>query len=110
MTLIEPPEAPPDSAESPLLTTWNSWTISGESSVRLEPVYSSLLSRPSMETLLLCERRPPKVKPLLGRVEPLGSDEDGALETPGARRTSRGSCGCAREALRCVPGRLKKRR
>src|SRR6516225_10008362 len=88
MTLIEPPEAPPDSAERPLLTTWNSWTISGESSVRLDPVYSSLLSRPSMETLLLCGRRPPNVNPLqVNGDEPPVEDALGELETPGARRT-----------------------
>src|SRR5437016_13821435 len=59
-TLIEPPEAPPDSAERPLLTT----TISGESSVRLEPVHSSLLSRPSIERLLVRDLSPPNLKPL----------------------------------------------
>jgi len=37
-------------------------TISGDSSVRLEPVYSSLLSRPSMERLLLRDLRPPERK------------------------------------------------
>src|SRR5258707_14359297 len=72
MTLIEPPEAPPDSAERPLVTTWNSCTISGDSSVRLDPVYSTLLSSPSMDTLLLRGRRPPNVKPLpVSGVEPL---------------------------------------
>src|SRR5258708_10370490 len=88
MTLIEPPEAPPDSAERPLVTTWNSCTISGDSSVRLDPVYSSLLSSPSTDTLLLRGRRPPNVKPLpVSGVEPLTADAAGELETPGAKRT-----------------------
>src|SRR6266705_6464587 len=88
VTLMDPPEAPLDSAERPLLTTWNSCTISGESSVRLEPVYSSLLSRPSMERLLLRDRRPPKVKPLpASGVEPLAPEAIGELETPGESRT-----------------------
>src|SRR5437660_8624659 len=88
VTLIEPPEAPPDSAERPLLTTWNSCTISGESSVRLEPVYSSLLSKPSIERLLLRDLRPPKVKPLpVSGVEPLAPEDIGELETPGTSRT-----------------------
>src|SRR5258708_23550269 len=86
MTLIEPPEAPPDSAERPLFTTWNSWTISGDSSVRLDPEYSSLLSRPSMEMLLLRVRRPPNVKPLPARgVAPAAADAAGEVETPRER-------------------------
>src|SRR5258707_9451166 len=85
MTLIEPPEAPPDSAERPLVTTWNSCTISGDSSVRLDPVYSSLLSSPSMDTLLLRGRRPPNVKPLpVSGVEPLTAGGAGGIENPGA--------------------------
>src|ERR1700724_2267693 len=88
-TLIEPPEAPPYSADSPLFTTWYSWTSSGESSVRLEPVYSSLLSSPSTEILLLRGRKPPKVKPLSAsaRCEPVPPCREEELVTPGIERT-----------------------
>src|ERR1700686_301754 len=84
ITLIDPPEPPPYSAVNPLFTTRYSWTSSGESSVRLEPVYSSLLSSPSTEILLLRGRKPPKVKPLSASA---GCDpvplRCGELATPG---------------------------
>jgi hypothetical protein len=56
--------------------------------VRLEPEYSSLLSRPSISTLLLRARRPPNVKPLAASGEAPGAvGAGGAVKTPGASRT-----------------------
>ena len=87
MTLIEPPEAPPDSAERPVIDDLKLLDDLRRELIRLEPLNSSLLSRPSMERLLLRGRRPPKVKPLPARGLPPGTEEfAGELETAGSQK------------------------
>ena|SRR5438094_4899262 len=90
-TLIAPPDAPPFSADQPLLRTWNSRTVSSDSSVRLDPANSSLLSSPSIVSVLLRGRRPPKLNPLSGRLdEPVDvvCRAGGVRDTPGASNTN----------------------
>src|SRR5438093_13448931 len=89
-TLIAPPDAPPFSADQPLLRTWNSRTVSSDSSVRLDPANSSLLSSPSIVSVLLRGRRPPKLNPLSGSddVTTPGVVERPGLVTPGASSTN----------------------
>ena len=89
-TLIEPAEPPPLSASHPLLTTWNSRTTSSDSSVRLDPLNSSVLSIPSIVRVLLRGRSPWKLNPLLGKMDvrapPVGVGV--ARVTPGASSTN----------------------
>src|SRR5204863_8521145 len=87
--LRAPAEPAPLSASHPVLPASDSRTSSRDSSVRLDPVRASVLSIPSIVSVLLRGRSPPKLNPLLGNTDVRAPAVGGgdARVTPGASST-----------------------